>query len=263
MAISENIQQHFRKSEIPFLRVASDWIEQANNEYRPILTGFLNNREIFLLNTLINRYPNLKLEANGGYQGAEMKRALIFPDYYAPSVEDYEIVPIQIQYPVKFAKLKHNQILGTLMGSGIERNVIGDIITDGEQWNFLAQKNMSVFLKQEVDHIGRVKVTLNEIQPTQLIKSKNESVLINLTLSSLRLDIVVASIFNVSRSIAKGLIMHDKVRLNWFTYNKPDNEISLHDMLSVRGYGRARLTANNGYSKKNKNKVEFEVIKNK
>lgn len=263
MKINENLQQHFRPSERPFMQLASDWIERANNEYRPILTGFLNGREIYLLQTLVNRYPNLKLKHNGGYQGAEMTRGLIYPEYFEPQSSDFELAVLKIDYPIKFATLKHSQILGTLMGAGIERSVLGDIITDGEQWELVVENAMKDYLINSINQVGRTKVKLISIPNQQILNVVDDSKIVNLTLPSLRMDVILAAVFHISRNVAKELILHDKVRLNWFTYNKPDYEIAVHDLISVRGYGRIRLIANNGFSKKDKYKVAFQVVKNK
>ncbi|ANZ58013.1 RNA-binding protein [Fructilactobacillus lindneri] len=263
MTLDKNIQQHFRKDELPFMHQSSDLINQALSEYRPILTGFVNNQELYLLEILVNRYDDLKISSWGGYKNAEMQRAIIYPLYFEPQRKDFEVSIISISYPIKFATLKHSQILGTLMGSGIERNVIGDIITDKEQWQFFVEANMVDFLVNNVNHIGRTKVNLTEDLPDNVLQVNNDAKTVNVTLPSLRLDVVVASIFNISRSIAKELIIHDKVRLNWFTYDKPDYILAVHDLISIRGFGRVRFNKNNGLSKKGKLKVEFDVIKNK
>lgn len=263
MKINENVQQHFRPSEIPFMQLASDWIERANNEYRPILTGFLNGREVYLLQTLVNRYPNLRLKTSGGYLEAEMTRGLIYPEYFEPQPSDFELSVLQVDYPVKFATLKHSQILGTIMGAGIERSVLGDIITDGEKWEIVVEKSMEAYLINSITQVGRTKVKLLPIPIQQILNVIDDSRTVNVTLPSLRMDVIIAAVFHISRNVAKELILHDKVRLNWFTYNKPDYDIAVHDLISVRGYGRIRLIANHGFSKKDKYKVAFQVVKNK
>ena len=263
MKINENVQQHFRQSEIPFMQLASDWIERANTEYRPILTDFLNGREIYLLQTLVNRYPNLRLASNGGYINSEMKRGLIYPDYFSPRSADFELAILKVDYPVKFATLKHNQILGTVMGAGIERNVLGDIITDCEKWEMVVEKSMAPYLINSIDQVGRIKVKLVSMPNNEVLNVIDDSKVVNLTLPSLRMDVIIAAVFHISRNVAKELILHEKVRLNWFTYNKPDYDIAVHDLISVRGHGRIKMTANNGFSKKDKYKVTFQVIKNK
>ncbi|KID41298.1 YlmH family RNA-binding protein [Fructilactobacillus fructivorans] len=263
MSIEKDIEQHFRKSEIPFLQTASDWIESANSEYRPILTSFLNSRECYLLQTLVNRYPHLQLSTFGGYKDAEMKRGIIYPDYFHPEVKDYRLALVEIEYPEKFASIHHNQVLGSLMGSGIERKVLGDILTDGERFQFICEQEMVGYLTQEVDRIGRVKVNLKEVNLSEMIQGENDWVTSFVTLPSFRLDVVISIGFRISRSVAKSLVEHEKVRLNWFEFTKPNYEIKVSDMISVRGYGRIRVVGYNGHSKKGKLKAELNIIKNK
>ncbi|USS87260.1 RNA-binding protein [Fructilactobacillus hinvesii] len=263
MGLSENVTQHFRSSELPFLRQASDWIEQAATEYRPILTEFLNARERYLLETLVNRQPDLRLQSNGGYPQAEMQRGLVFPDYFTPMDQDFELALLEINYPEKFATLQHRQVLGSLMGSGIERNVLGDIISDGNRWQLITKQEIAPFLRQTVTEMGRTKVTLAPQPFTNLLQVQDNAQAVHTTLPSLRLDVVIATLFRVSRAVAKELVTRGKVRLNWFTYEKPDYELAIHDLVSVRGFGRIKLNENDGFSKKGKIKAEFDVIKNK
>lgn len=86
--MADNIAQHFRKEEAAFIESATGWIQQANDEYRPILTHFLNPRQQYILETLVNRETDVKLRQNGGYPGAEMQRGLIYPDYFETSDSD-------------------------------------------------------------------------------------------------------------------------------------------------------------------------------
>lgn len=40
MTANERLQQHVRPSERFFLQKATDWVSQADHEYRPVLTDF-------------------------------------------------------------------------------------------------------------------------------------------------------------------------------------------------------------------------------
>ena len=57
----------------------SDWIRQSEDEYRTILTPFLNPREQYILTTLVNRADDLTSHFDGGVSGAESQRAIIVP----------------------------------------------------------------------------------------------------------------------------------------------------------------------------------------
>ena len=108
--VNPTIYQHFRVEERPLVDEFMALIAQAQTEYRPILTHFLNPRERYIIQTLLGNSDELKLEARGGYLAAERKRMLIFPSYYEPQASDFEVTPLEISYPQKFAELSHGQI---------------------------------------------------------------------------------------------------------------------------------------------------------
>ncbi|MGO2223317.1 MAG: cell division protein, partial [Leuconostoc falkenbergense] len=72
-----SISQHFREYEQPFIQQVLDWVKQADDDYRLILTRFLNPREQYILQTLINRQSGLRSYLYGGVDGAESQRAII------------------------------------------------------------------------------------------------------------------------------------------------------------------------------------------
>lgn len=72
--VNPTIYQHFRAEERPLVDEFMALIAQAQTEYRPILTHFLNPRERYIIQTLLGNSDELKLEARGGYLAAERKR---------------------------------------------------------------------------------------------------------------------------------------------------------------------------------------------
>ncbi|MHA8110014.1 YlmH family RNA-binding protein [Lactobacillaceae bacterium Melli_B4] len=259
--MNENIEQHFRKNEIPFLESMDDLVSQVINEYRPILTSFLNPRQAYLLSIIVNSYSGIKVSCFGGLHNSEMQRAIVYPDYFEPTVDDYKLCLFEINYPVKFANLHHSQVLGTLIGSGIERNVIGDILFDGQHWQFVTELEMQTYLMGQIDRIGRVKVHLKQLPLSKIIEPLNEWKTVNTTISSLRIDNVIARGFNLSRNLAKELVSHGKIHLNWGEFNRPDYELEINDVLSVRGYGRIKISQVLGVSRHSKLRVSLSILK--
>ena len=96
----DNIKQHFRPDEATLIDQANDWVATAEGQYRPVLTPFLNPRERFIVQTIVNRNNNVKITMYGGWQGAEMQRVLIYPPYDVPSIEDVAVQALEINYPV-------------------------------------------------------------------------------------------------------------------------------------------------------------------
>lgn len=80
------------------------------------------------------------------------------------------------------------------------------------------------------------------------------------TVSSMRLDTVVSSVFKISRQRAKQMIESGKVKLNWVELSRPDFEIGLLDIVSVRGYGRLQVQEIEGKTKKDKWRLQLGVL---
>lgn len=255
------ITQHFRPEESAFIQQASDWIRQSEDEYRAILTRFLNPREQYMLTTLVNRSSGLIVKYDGGYAGAESQRAIITPDIFPVAQADFELSLLTIDYPTKYTTLQHASILGALMHAGIKRAVVGDILSDGQAWQVLVDARMVAFIQQNVTTIGRTKIRWTICPRDARIVMQDDWVEAFGLLPSLRLDAVVATTFAIPRSLAKTLITQQQVRLNWATQEKPDHTVAIGDLISVRKYGRVKLTVLDGLSKKDKIKVLYHIIR--
>lgn len=255
-----NIEQHFRADERSVIDAINGWIREAIDQYRPILTHFLNPRQRYIASTLVNQNDDVAMQAQGGVDDAEMKRVLIYPSYYEPQIEDFQIQVLEVKYPVKFAELKHRQILGTLISQGIERATFGDIISDGTRWQVMVEAEMLVYIRMQVDKIANVKIQLVPMTIDNVISQVSDSEDVEMTVSSLRLDAIIATAFNYSRNRAKELIEHGKVRLNWTEMEKPDYPVAIHDLISVRHGGRIRLKYVGQLTKKNKIRVTISLV---
>lgn len=254
------ITQHFRPEEAPFIHLASDWIRQSEDEYRIILTPFLNPREQYILTTLVNRVTDLTCHFDGGVVGAESQRAIIAPSVYEIDQTAFELAVLEINYPTKFTELHHASILGALMNAGIKRAVVGDILGQGQRWQIIVDQQMVTYLQQAVTKIGRVKISWSTLSLSQAIVTEDDWAETFALLPSLRLDAVIAATFEIPRSLAKTLVTQQQVRLNWVTQVKPDHTVEVGDLISVRKYGRVKLTVLDGYSKKDKIKALFHII---
>ena len=256
----QEVYQHFRKEEQPFIDSAQSWITQAEETYTPYLTDFLDPRQQYILEMLVGKKGEVHLQFHGGYEAAERKRAIICPEYFSPNQSDFEIELTEVVYPSKFASLTHGKILGTLIGTGMKRELFGDILSDGTRWQFLLASNIASYVHSQITKIGKVSVRLESRTYTDLITPIDDWTIVHDTVSSLRLDTVIAAIYNISRQRAKELVSGGKVKLNWAVFERPDLELGLLDIVSIRGYGRIQIKAIEGKSKKDKWRVEFGVL---
>lgn len=252
----------FRPEEKPFIDKIGDLLLRTQSMYIPQLTDFLNLRERAILDNLVNKYDDLFVHYFGGYEGAERVRGIIAPDYFVPKQSDFKIRLYEIRYPEKFANLHHGQILGSLTGSGVQRDHFGDIITDGKRWQFFVFDNIGKFIEDQVDKIGSFKIHLikKDLQ-NDLLMPIDESEDETINVQSLRLDTIIAEVYDVSRTVAKSLVEHGRVQLNWVVNRNASSFVTIYDTVSVRGYGRIKVNNLMGKSHNNKYILFVNIIR--
>lgn len=258
--MEDSVYQHFRKEEHEIVDYFRSKMADVKLRYVPFLTGFMNPREQFIANSLVRKSSSVKIEMEGGYRNADRKRILLYPSYFKPRLDDYELQLLEIRYPVKFVTIHHRQILGSLMHSGLQRSVIGDILTDGIRWQLIVDRKISRFIVSQIHKIGSVSVDIVLQEPTKLLKPENAWQQRYYLVSSERIDSLIAAGFGISRSKTKKLINDSNVQLNWMTINRSSYQIHNKDVITVRGFGRLRLDEELGMTRKGKCKVRMSMI---
>ncbi len=168
---------------------------------------------------------------------------------------------IEIKYPQKFTDLSHGKILGTLMSAGIKRDYFGDIISNGERWQIFLAKDSASYIVNQVTKIGRVTVHLEERPYTDIIIPKDSWLEEVTTARSLRLDVMISTVYNISRQRSKQLVEAGKVKVNWSVNERPDYLLDLLDVVSVRGFGRIQIQGIEGKTKKEKIRLRLGVLR--
>ncbi|MBM7654051.1 YlmH family RNA-binding protein [Neobacillus cucumis] len=247
-----NIYQHFRPEERDFIDQVLQWKSNVEQQYAPKLTDFLDPREQHILKMLIGEHGDVKYQLFGGVTGVERKRALIYPDYFIPNEADFQVSLFEIRYPKKFVTIEHRQVLGTLMSLGLIRGKFGDILISEGRVQFFAALEISQYIKNNVESIGRAGVSLVELSMENAVASLDLWVENELTLSSLRLDTAISGIYHLSRQKSLVLIQHGRVKVNWTLIENPSFLCEEGDLISVRGYGRAKIAGIDGKTKKEK-----------
>src|SRR5699024_3027031 len=257
--VTMDIYQHFRKEEREEIDLFINKCEIAERNYQHVLTDFLDPREQYILDTIVGSFEGLRDHYFGGGNEAERKRAIIAPDYFTPEEEDFEIVLIELNYPTKFVTLTHRNILGTIMSLGIDRNQLGDIIVN-EKIQFVLTKRFESYIMLELTKIKGAGIKLSSIPFQNMIQSNENWVTRDTTVSAMRLDVIVKHITNTSRALSKKLIEGKRVKVNHREIERVDFLVEENDLLSIKGYGRAKIVANNGESKKGKLRITYRTL---
>ncbi len=189
----------------------------------------------------------------GGFADAERKMIGFCPDFFDITEADFPIKAVEIETDKRFSSsLSHRDYLGSILGLGIDRDRTGDIIINGNKALVLAMEDIADYIAANLFKVGRtpVRCTVKDTDGIDM-GTRNVKELFS-TVPSLRLDCIVSSAFGISRGNAKALIDAEKVQLNWETVTSASCEVNEGDVLSARGFGRAKVKEIKGRTKKDR-----------
>ena len=184
----------------------------------------------------------------GGYDTAQRRQAHFLPDWQTEP--DFEAVAALRATFYEPNSLTHRDVLGSLMGLGVTRESVGDILVAEQSVDVLVTEPVRRFLLDSWDSAGRVRLKVQPIGPTELQVPEEKVKLLRDTVSSLRLDSVLSVGFSLSRSKAAEAVTSGKVQVNWADWQKPDRQVVQGDVLTLRGLGKCVLEEVGNQTKK-------------
>ena len=226
-----------------------DKYDQTQRRNIPSATTFLSPREQAMATALLNTAGIREgYVFDGGYENAERKIIVFLPDW-AEGAEG-ELAFLRASFHGTDSKLTHRDILGSLMGLGITRERVGDILVSEHSADIVASSALAEFLLREWSGAGRVRLTVTEIARESLMIPEVKIQKVEDTVSSMRLDAVVSTAFGMSRGKAADLIAAGRVSLDHVPCEKPDKNVSEGSIITARGFGKAVVRECSRLSKK-------------
>ena len=228
-----------------------DRLVQAEQKNIPGCTCFLSPREQALTDRMLQ---GMELRFFGGHAEAERKICCWLPDYLEEASffeEDGPVAAVRATYFEK-DRLTHRDFLGGLMGLGIKRETVGDIYVAAGTCDFLVTRELLPYVLDNFLSAGRTRLHLEEIPLDRLQVPAVSMKEIRDTVSSLRLDSIVGSGFNMARGKAAVLIETGNVSLNDLPCMKGDKLLNEGDKITARGFGKVILSQVGGRTKKDR-----------
>ena len=263
MTTNKAIYQHFSLDDAPFIDKGLEWIKRVEDTYTPVLTAFVNPHQEHILRVLDGTY-GLGCVSSGEYIYTEYVRVLLYPDYFSPTLSDFEMALLEIRYPSRFEQLTHGKILGTIINQlGIDRKLFGDILVDEKRAQIFVNRDFIPLFQDGIRKIGRLPVSLEERPFTDRIISKIDFREREILVSSFRLDALLSSALKLSRKQASQLIEKKSVQVNYHLVEKSDYQVAVGDLISVRKFGRLKVVKDNGQTKKDKIKLSIQLLLSK
>ena len=222
-------------------------------------SDFLNLNELNILHTTSKTMFNSCYETYGGYEFSERQMVAFLPDALCYE-KNYPISVLKISpLQKKFSEpLSHRDYLGAILNLGIERNKLGDILVKDDCALLFAHKSLEHFLIEELTRIRHTSVMVNVEDFNDFSYQPNVKE-INGTVSSLRLDSLLALAFASSRSKLVAYIEDGKVFVNGKLITSNGYQIKEDDIISVRGLGRFQYKSTISQTKKGRYYVALHL----
>ncbi len=216
------------------------------------LLKFLDSTKQEIVKSIVNK--DVYIYFFGGYLNSDYKRCII-SNFEMESL-DFKINCYKIIYNKKYLTLNHRNILGTIMSLGISRDVLGDILNfDNEYYIFIANE-ICPYILENFKTINNHSISLEIINDINFNKIDEYEKKLYF-LASLRLDVVISSLCNLSRNKSFEMITLDNVKVNHILIKNPSHILKENDILSIKGYGRMKVLSILNPTKSGKIKVEL------
>lgn len=214
-------------------------------EDRPAFSRFLEPSMIPIAEKCA-RQADAHVRFFGGYEGAERVVAAFATE---TGETDFPIVCLELRWNKKYGDPGHRDLLGAVMGLGIDREATGDIVVGDGVAHLFAEREMARYIMENLTSAGRARLIVTE-KEGDVEAPEPEGVRARITFSSPRLDAILSSGYDLSRAEAQRLIAAGLVKLNHVPQLRTDATVNEGDLLSARGLGRLKVEEMLGETKK-------------
>ena len=251
-----------------FLRTIEEKYERFLDYYTIMSSDFLSLEQQSMLAGFLRAHKQENVFLFGGYPEAERRQVLFLPDYtgITPEADDEQLLdyfrknpedcPVGVLdaavAPAAGEKLTHRDYLGALMGEGIRREKIGDILVSEHGAQIVAVREMCAYLMQNYRHVGKFETNVKVLPIFEISHCESRTNSLNFTVSSPRIDNIIAAVYGLSRKLAAEAILSGSVFVNGRQTIKPDTALKGGEKIVLRGKGKAIYHGTSGTSRKGK-----------
>ena len=225
-------------------------------------SAFLSDREQQLAQAALNRAgaPEESCRFEGGWPDAERRVLCLEPEDCYPA-SPVCCVRLRCRALAGAQLPVHKDYLGSLMGLELRREALGDIVlppdAPGTAYVF-ALEPAARLICQELLQAGRTELATRLLAPDEVPEFRTaERRKCTATVSSLRLDAVLAAMLHISRGDAVQLVKSGMVEVNHVSTVSAHYEVFENDVFSIRGRGKYKLCGVGAKSRKGRSFVSY------
>ena len=272
-----------------FLKNIEEKYERFLDYYTIMNSDFLTMEQQSMLSGFLRAHRREGVFFYGGYAEAERRQVIFLPDYTGVSEkisalpqlgnekeENYAVCRVLTKYfeenpesspfclldvvipPAEHKTLGHRDYLGALMGEGIKREKVGDILVHEKGAQIIVASELADYLAENFRQVGSASVLAKKSQISALNSTEIRTISLKFTVSSPRIDNIVSGVFGISRKDAVSAISHGKVFVSGREISKPDFALKGGEKIVLRGKGKAIYNGVTGTSKKGKVYINVE-----
>ena len=239
-----------------FYSKLDNFIKKNSYSESAVLQHFLNPAELYDTETYMKTHHNdISYVFDGGYEFAERRLFVLNPG------DDIRVKSVHIKSS-GFHTLSHKDFLGAVLGLGIERRCLGDIVVVADGAVIFVTDTIHEYIlgsENPLEHIGKDKISVAEFIPPDDFAADRNFIEITGVIASSRLDSVVSVLTKMSREKAKTLVTGGNVQYNYQPEINNDTPVKSGDVISVRGYGRFNIK--DVTQKTKKDKIRLHALK--
>ncbi|GLI19000.1 RNA-binding protein [Tepidanaerobacter syntrophicus] len=228
-------------------------IAKKNREKKA--SNFLDPAEQEIARNVASGFPDMDFYLDGGYENAERRILVAYPKGMEDEPFKQPIGALRITSRDLSAHPGHRDYLGAILGLGINREKIGDILVGKDYTDIVVKEEIMEYIGTNLLKVGNAPVEVEEISLKELLKPERAYKEIKGTVASLRLDAVACIAFGISRSKMAPFIKGENVRINFKTVKDPSAPVKEGDVISANRLGRAKIMEVGGQSKKGRTYV--------
>ncbi|XP_034678082.1 putative RNA-binding protein YlmH [Vitis riparia] len=244
------------RSTIEAVKHILEMAKRASARREVLHTDFLTPPVLKESMIVLEKLADMKAVAQGGYPQAERCRLSVGHSEVLTTAPDI-VAALRITGNFGFQSCSHGDFLGAILGTGIAREKLGDIILQGEKGaQVLIVPELVDFLVSSLEKVGNVSVSCTKMPLLALEYEEPRTTTFKTIELSLRVDALASAGFKLSRSKLVDLISNGDVRVNWTTVTKNGTTLKTGDVVSVSGKGRLKIGEINS-TKKGKYAVEL------
>ena len=248
-------------------------IQQIKNRFRDLadksysqsiytFTGFLGLGELDVFHGMERELKYAGFTLSGGYEDADRRMVRFGEESQLGYEMPFPIACIHIRpHIAKFADaLSHRDFLGALMNLGIERSTIGDIKVGEKEAYLFCVDSMAPFICENLEQVKHTHVKCAVTEDVGAFP-REEPVPVSIQVQSLRVDAVLAKVYNMSREKSLDLFRAGKVYVDGRLCENNSRLLKPSETVNARGYGKFRILGEPRETRKGKRAVEVALYR--